>query len=427
MSIKDKKIPLPWWVTSVFMYDGSHFVSPTGICSDMTMEKVSDETESNPYFSSIEGEDLVFYQIHSTQADGFYCKEHLRIHFNEYEEIECNWADVPEIPQRWDLMNGAYVYASRYISRLSCYKELCKHEIIVTQSNAIHVIRMFARKEHKLIEYLLHKGMYGYVKGMFNGVITNAYLLKKPVINICAKYGIDDAREVIDMISACSMHDVQMVDKFLAFARHFGQDIKQVINNLPNGGVDFTRFANYIVKSVFVTGQLRLPFGEPFALSNFMREYNDYDHMNISHRQGLDLFPENLKEAHAMAVESYNDLVHSGEGKDYMFKKAVSMYKNLSWENAEYGINVILPSCCNDLVDEGKVLHHCVKSYIDDVIRGRSMILLARKDDRPYMTLEIKNGFIMQAKKKFNNLPDAWDRKWLMEFSESKSIGIIGF
>ena len=54
-----------------------------------------------------------------------------------------------------------------------------------------------------------------------------------------------------------------------------------------------------------------------------------------------------------------------------------------------------------DLVTEGNTLNHCVaKMYTDRYARGETDILFIRKlaePDKPYFTMEVKNGRIIQV------------------------------
>jgi hypothetical protein len=70
-----------------------------------------------------------------------------------------------------------------------------------------------------------------------------------------------------------------------------------------------------------------------------------------------------------------------------------------AWE-FEYGdFTVVIPTCGQDIVDEGKNMHHCVGSYVDRVIRGETFICFIRKKSAPdecYLTCQVTKGEIRQ-------------------------------
>lgn len=58
-----------------------------------------------------------------------------------------------------------------------------------------------------------------------------------------------------------------------------------------------------------------------------------------------------------------------------------------------------------ELIDEGKILNHCVARYAESVAKGKTMIFFIRKTDEPecpYYTLEYLNGVVNQNRGKGN-------------------------
>ena len=64
-----------------------------------------------------------------------------------------------------------------------------------------------------------------------------------------------------------------------------------------------------------------------------------------------------------------------------------------AWE-FEYGdYTIVIPTCGQDIVDEGSRMHHCVGSYVDRVINGNTYICFVRRKDTPnecYITCQVK-------------------------------------
>ena len=87
-------------------------------------------------------------------------------------------------------------------------------------------------------------------------------------------------------------------------------------------------------------------------------------------------------------------------------------------------LQIVCPKRANELVAEGRALHHCVGSYIDRVAEGRCLIVFVRRVEepkKPYVTVEVRDGKIAQIHGDHNSDPteevkkfvDLWSRKVL--------------
>ena len=133
------------------------------------------------------------------------------------------------------------------------------------------------------------------------------------------------------------------------------------------------------------------------------------------------LFPKNCAAAHdreAERIQKINDAQKNRAfGRAYadFARKAVLFNEELQ---------IVYPKRTNDLVAEGRALHHCVGSYIDRVVEGRCLIVFVRRIEepkKPYVTVEVRNGKIAQIHGDHNSAPteevkkfvDLWSRKVL--------------
>lgn len=107
---------------------------------------------------------------------------------------------------------------------------------------------------------------------------------------------------------------------------------------------------------------------------------------------------DELIKAHEMLV----DIFYMERGKKNSCSDEHSLKKfearKSVWKKLEYNKNekfiVIAPSTAVDIANEGLELHHCVKSYIHDVVEGKTNILFIRKKDAPdtpFFTVEVSN------------------------------------
>jgi hypothetical protein len=105
---------------------------------------------------------------------------------------------------------------------------------------------------------------------------------------------------------------------------------------------------------------------EPQKVNNFMREYcetkNEYEQKKTEYDNNR------LRNNYAKHTKAFN----------FTF--------------GEY--SVIVPTCGQDIVDEGQNMHHCVGSYVDRVLENSTYIVFIRKTATPdqcYLTCQVDN------------------------------------
>ena len=153
--------------------------------------------------------------------------------------------------------------------------------------------------------------------------------------------------------------------------------------------------------------------------------YVDYLHM--CRRQAYDmkdksvLFPKNCATAHDREAERIQKINDAQKNKAFGMAYA-GFARKAVLSNEE--LQIVCPQRANDLVDEGKALHHCVGNYIDKVAEGRCLIVFVRRVEelkKPYVTVEVRDGKIAQIHGDHNSKPteevqkfiDLWSRKVL--------------
>ena len=113
------------------------------------------------------------------------------------------------------------------------------------------------------------------------------------------------------------------------------------------------------------------------------------------------VFPVDLVKAHDDAVKKFNAIERALDEKN--FNEIVEMVNKLQFEND--GLRIVAPQSLNEILIEGKTLHHCVGSYVDKVARKETVILFVRtvdNPDQPFYTLEFKNKKIEQCRGSHN-------------------------
>ena len=129
------------------------------------------------------------------------------------------------------------------------------------------------------------------------------------------------------------------------------------------------------------------------------------DYLRECKRLGYDmnnkkvLFPENLQAAHEATSEKIQ-IQTDAEKKEDFIKSIKKLY-----DRPEYREDALLIRPARDpeeLAKESTALHHCVRTYVDKVVRGSCVILFIRRtsdQDKPYFTLELSpEGKIVQCR-----------------------------
>ena len=105
-----------------------------------------------------------------------------------------------------------------------------------------------------------------------------------------------------------------------------------------------------------------------------------------------ELWPKHLHETHDRMTQMWAEENNRRRKEELLhgFQKVIDQYGHLEWTDGD--LCVILPRSSADLVNEGKVLRHCVGGYSEPHVQGRSVIFFIRRRRRPersYYTLAI--------------------------------------
>lgn len=110
--------------------------------------------------------------------------------------------------------------------------------------------------------------------------------------------------------------------------------------------------------------------------------------------------PEKVNNIMREYVETYN--YYQLKKTEYDNKSIANNYaKHLkAWDFTYGNYTIVIPTCGQDLIEEGQNMHHCVGGYVENIVKGTSYIIFIRHKDTPdkcYITAEINtDGYIGQ-------------------------------
>ena len=137
-------------------------------------------------------------------------------------------------------------------------------------------------------------------------------------------------------------------------------------------------------------------------------EYADYlilrRTLRNSEQYPLNMKPFKIHEAHDSLIEELRHTFRTPT-KDYSsYSPAIEKQKEEGeeFEYSDGSYMIVLPKNAEDIVKEGKILHHCVGhgGYIEQMAEGETRILFLRRvkePDKPLITIEERDGVIRQC------------------------------
>lgn len=162
------------------------------------------------------------------------------------------------------------------------------------------------------------------------------------------------------------------------------------------------------------------------------RSYRDYlrmlAKMGTPVKNMTQSFPVDINAAHDEVNRKFNLFKQKLNDDTYeMIKQSLQEY---SYESR--GLCVVVPEKATSILDEGKQLHHCVGSYVEDVLNKKTVILFVRRLEnisKPFFTLEYLRGKVKQCRGYENkNMPEEvkqfveeWER-WVKKTTKRKEM-----
>lgn len=133
---------------------------------------------------------------------------------------------------------------------------------------------------------------------------------------------------------------------------------------------------------------------------NIVKELLDYASMMSRISPKFDKYPRHFLTTHAIACRNYNRLNQQFQEDQFTARIDTSLEDEID----EYVF--IYPKSIQDIKDEAVQQNNCVASYISRVISGDCHVMFMRYAATPndsLVTLEIRDGYIVQAKQRFND------------------------
>lgn len=164
--------------------------------------------------------------------------------------------------------------------------------------------------------------------------------------------------------------------------------------------------------------------GYLFGAGNHYQDYLQCELELKNHKYPkMEKYPDNFRTHFHRIQEEYNILKQ--EIDENKFAQQAEQNQQLEHTGKKYCIKI--PKQTAEICEEANELKHCVRIYIPRMVEGKTLILFLRDKEYPQIplvTLEVKNGILMQAYGKNDSKPKPEHLEYLKQWVKNKKLKI---
>lgn len=333
--------------------------------------------------------------------------------------------------------NESREYVGRFLSRLVAYpllETIAKSGLskIVQERLMEHTIRNYLvnREATNIREaYALPKRLFkllneGYMNGLMLGawrdhIIKNGklpcskdldmfYRVIDIVDNLETKYNVGYKRDVLQAEFESLFNGYRPRQGYSAVELYTGSLEEFGVNLELQRVVEYLHYTLPLTQAfnLYIPYRNKEAFFSSDRRKTWNRTYKDYlTNVTASGCTNFSKYPKSLKLAHDIAVAN-NTL---NIDKELSNNLQSHQMKILNYENVKVRNNpffFFVPLTAEDFINEGNLMHNCVKSYVGAVSLGSKSILSMRRltsPKKPYANIEIIDGVVVQALGTYNS------------------------
>ena len=212
-----------------------------------------------------------------------------------------------------------------------------------------------------------------------------------------AFYGLGDF-EIYQILRSIKS-DIQYNAAKEIYERYHYEAVKRIAKAVKAHKLNLTKTLHYLEKKTKEEkgARKRLEQKDYETAALWWTDYLDFaESLKYDLSRGDVLYPKRLKEAHdnaSAAVTMQKDKLAFEKYRERYEK----LKKKYEWSDGAY--QILIPKGINDIVEEGKVLSHCVGGYAERHVNGKTTILfmrLAKEPEKRLVTIEVKGDTICQ-------------------------------
>lgn len=281
---------------------------------------------------------------------------------------------------------------------------------------------------YEMADYIIHgysmertvrwkrKDIYGFMginKGQAKEIIENKIKCTPAFLKMykyCKESKIKwDIKKIKSVSEEFCVEDLEIIKRYIGIQKMVNYLEKQYVTSKEEGKKRY-----FGMRSVYNTW------------SDYLR---DCEKLGIDTSDKHQLMPKDLYQAHQNTIRQIK--YKEDKKLNEEIKKLASKREKYKFEFKNLFIRPAIDTV--ELILEGEELHHCVGGYANRYAKGETNILFIRyKDnpDKPYYTMEVKKGKVVQVRGKNNKNPteeveefvEAYKRNILSKIEKSKKI-----
>lgn len=285
--------------------------------------------------------------------------------------------------------------------RYSALKQLAEHEpgYMVNQNSFLSIF-----ERSSFLEYFIKMGLYNLANNYADNYYSESVnakgknmleILKLSKQSINRLISLDGNIYTLKLLQLEESTGKQFSDDQITFMTQHSLDIdalNQVIRYTTVG-----RAIKYLIQNKNYSKKT----------NNTLHDWNDYIEnckvLKYDLKNEFILFPKHFKQAHDNVADLI--IIKQNKKNDKLFAKRMLLAnQDYNYETKKYTIKI--PETTGEIINEGQQLHHCVGTYVDRILKGESLILFIRlveEPEKPFYTMEIKQGKVTQVRGKNNN------------------------
>ncbi|MGG1673298.1 PcfJ domain-containing protein [Paenibacillus sp. NRS-1783] len=158
------------------------------------------------------------------------------------------------------------------------------------------------------------------------------------------------------------------------------------------------RVHNYIQKQYRLLQKSRENRRSIYEVISTWKDYiADCETLQLDIKNDFILFPKELHEAHQHTIRMVK--VKVDEILNEKLSRRLQSLKKYCFQSDDFFIRPAASS--KELIEEGKVLQHCVGRYVEDYAKGKTSLFVVRRKsepEKPFYTMEIRKNVIFQTR-----------------------------
>lgn len=237
-------------------------------------------------------------------------------------------------------------------------------------------------------------------------------------------------QKLYSFINCKGIGDIISFDKFKKYMElgYFGNKntshtikvyLKEIKEICESFGYDMDRLMKYLNEDIYKNQGIISSYDGVELLK---------DSLVMAKKMGISLkekYPKSLKLQHDLLAMNYECYINEHQRQE--FKKVVEdkEYVLLNRNKEKENFYIRSPRDLDDLYNYAESLGNCLKSYVDEVIEGRSKIYFMeteKNDKKPYIAIEVKQNSIRQAYRKSNKRISKKEYEFLDKWAKDNGL-----